>query len=270
MKFEVIEERVGAILKTLDQEKYPETYKKFENFLDACYDDLWDFWDAIMESDKKHPLESTVANLIEEILLDEIQKKNHNAMCDLGALYYTGRIGVQNYEKAVHYYEMSAKFGNRQAIENLGYCYYYGRLGAPDYKKAYHYFIKGALLGQLVSLYKVGDMYKHGLYVEKDEKEAYRIYNHCSVQLDDFHEQKLGADVYIRLADCYYNGEGVEKNLGLALYCYQKAEQLYYPRICNGDFIYKKQYERSILMQNIVREEREKEIPNYSWTENNE
>ena len=39
MEFEVIEERVGAILKTLDQEKYPETYKKLENFFlaDLCY-----------------------------------------------------------------------------------------------------------------------------------------------------------------------------------------------------------------------------------------
>ena len=198
-------------------------------------------------------------------LLDEINENNHDASCDLGALYYTGRIGEQNYEKAVYYYEKSAKLGNRQAIENLGYCYYYGRYVEVDYKKAYHYFVKGALDGHLVSLYKIGDMYKNGLYVEKDERQAYYIYRRCSELLTDEQEEIFGADIYIRLADCYYYEVGVEKNLGVSLYCYQKAEQLYYPRIVGGDFAYKKQYERAIKMQRIIREEREKEIPNFDW-----
>ncbi len=267
MVLEVAKKRVVSILKNFNKEKYPETAYYFDYFIsDEYWYDLYEFWCKIMECDKKYPLEHNVAILIEEILLDEIKENNHNAMCDLGSLYYTGRIGVQDYKKAVYYYEMSAKYGNRQATENLGYCYYYGRLGEVDYKKAYHYFVKGALDSHMISLYKIGDMYKNGLYVEKDEKEAYLIYKHCSEMLDEEQEQGFGADIYIRLADCYYNGTGIEKDLGLALHYYQRAEQLYFPRICDGDFMYKKQYERCISMQQIVREERQKEIPNYSWT----
>ena len=268
MNFEVVKERVVSILKTFDREKYPETCYQLEYFIsDEYWYDICDFWGDIMESDKKYPLESNVAKLIEEILLDEIKENNHNAMCDLGSLYYNGRLnGVKDYEKAVYYYEMSAKYGNRQAQENLGYCYYYGRLGSSDYKKAYHYFIKGALDGHIISLYKIGDMYKNGLYVEKDEKEAFYIFQHCSEMLNDDQEKDFGADIYIRLADCYYNAIGTDKNLILALEFYQKAERFYYPRILEGDYFYEKQYERSIAMQQLVREELKKEIPDYSWT----
>lgn len=40
---------------------------------------------------------------------------------------------------------MAYKAGNRQATENLGYIYYYGRIGQKDYEKAFKYFVKGAL-----------------------------------------------------------------------------------------------------------------------------
>lgn len=267
MEYELVEKRVKELLEVVDKEKYPETYNSLEAFVDAWFEDLCYFWGNVMESDKKSPLEPNVAKLIEEILLDEIKENNHNAMCDLGSLYYNGRLnGVKDYKKAVYYYEMSAKLGNRQATENLGYCYYHGRLGEPDYKKAYHYFVKGALDRHMVSLYKVGDMYKNGLYVEKDEKEAYLIFKYCSESLDEYQEKDFGADIYIRLADCYYNGSGIDKDLVLALEYYQKAERFYYPRILDGDFMYKKQYERSITMQQLVREELKKEIPDYSWT----
>lgn len=62
-----------------------------------------------------------------EIYLEEIENENFAVACDLESLYYTGRIGVQDYTKAMHYYEIAANGGDRQAQKNLGYCYYYGR-----------------------------------------------------------------------------------------------------------------------------------------------
>lgn len=266
MKYEVAQKRAKELLNSIDKEKYSDTYAMLNNLAEGWVE-LSVFWADIMESDKNYEIEPSVASFIEEMLLDEIAENNDDAMCDLGSLYYTGRIGIQDFEKAVHYYEMSAKFDNAQAQENLGYCYYYGRLGEVDYKKAYHYFVKGALIGRVNSLYKIGDMYKNGYYVEKDEYEAYHIYNHCSniMSTNEHIEKEYGADICMRLADCAYNGIGTEKNLGLALYCYQKAEQLYYPRVNNGDFMYKKQYERAVEMQQVIREERKKKLPKYDW-----
>ena len=122
--------------------------------------------------------------------------------------------------------------------------------------------------GHLISLYKIGDMYKNGLYVEKDEVEAFCIFRHCEELMDDEQEEEVGADIYIRLADCYYYASGTERDLGKALRYYQKAEQLYHPRLRDGDFMYKKQYERSMAMQEVVREELQKAIPSYDWVKN--
>ena len=268
MEYEVATKKAKDLLKTVDKNKYPETVRVLNTLVNEWYDGLDEFcWD-LMRCDKKFPLEPNVAKLVEKIFLDDIAKNDDYAMCNLGALYYDGRIGEQNFEKAVYYYEMSAKLGNRQAQENLGYCYYYGRVSEPDYKKAYHYFVMGALEGHIVSLYKIGDMYKNGLYVEKNERQAFIIYKHCGDILegkDKNEKEYYSADIYVRLADCYFYGAGTDKNLEKALSCYQKAEQLYYPRICNGDYMYKKQYERAVERQQLVREEMKKNLPNYSW-----
>ena len=62
-----------------------------------------------------------MAKLITDIYLNLIEDGDAEAMNDLGALYYTGRAGEQDYEKAAYYYDMADKAGNRQATENLGY-----------------------------------------------------------------------------------------------------------------------------------------------------
>ncbi len=260
--------KIREVINNVDKDKYPRTYsilEFFSNFEDEDTDYIDSFCLNIIESDGNYPINPSVAKLLEEVLLGEIEKGNDDAMNALGAVYYSGRIGEQNYNKAVHYYEMAAKCGNRQAQENLGYCYYYGRLGEADYKKAYHFFIKGALDNRIISLYKIGDMYKNGYYVEKDEKQAYCIYKRCIDILDEETEKESGADVYMRLADCYFKGIGTLKNFKKALEYYQKAEGLYYPRIKNGDFMHRKQFERAIAMQELSREEIKKGMPKYDW-----
>ena len=265
MTFEDLQSRIEVILPKLDAEIYRETIEVFEMILD----DMWcesftDFCSDIIDKDKNYLIHPDVSSLLLEILTEEMNNGNSSATCLIGSLYYTGRIGEQNYEKGVYYYEKSAKMGDRQAQENLGYCYYYGRLGEVDYKRAYHYFVKGALDGHVNSLYKIGDMYLNGYYVEKDEVEAFNIYRHCFTLLED-NADLFGADVYIRLADCYFYGTGTEINYQNALSFYQLAEKYYYPRISDGDFMYTKQYYRSIEMQNKVREELGKNIPSYDW-----
>ena len=267
MEYETLLKKANDLLNTIDKAKYPETFDTLDYLVNHdFYQTAEHAWPLLIVCDKNYPIEPGVAKLLNQILLDEIENGNGDAMCDLGALYYTGRLtGKIDYKKAVHYYEMAVKHGSRQATENLGYCYYYGRVGEPDYKKAYHCFVKGALDGHMISLYKVGDMYKKGLYVEKDENQAFYIYDHCRNMLNERQMDDFGADIYIRLADCYFYGIGTKKNLLEALKCYQQAETLYYPRICNGDFMYQKQYERAIAMQHTVREELKKDIPKHNW-----
>ncbi len=92
------------------------------------------------------------------------EKKDPNDMVALGSVYYEQK----RFDLALKYYEMAAEYGNLYAISNLGYVWYYGRTGERDYEKAFHYFSKAMEMGDLIATYKVADMYKNGYYVTKD------------------------------------------------------------------------------------------------------
>lgn len=97
-----------------------------------------------------------------EYLISETN--NPEYMVELGGWYY----GQKQFDLAEEYYLMAAKLDYNNAYECLGYIYYYGRVGQPDYEKAFHYYKLASDQGNLVAAYKLADMYKNGYYVQKD------------------------------------------------------------------------------------------------------
>ena len=97
-----------------------------------------------------------------KFLIDET--KNSDYMVELGGYYY----GILRFDLALKYYELAAEYGNRYAISNLGYIWYYGRTGEKNYEKAFYYFDKARQMGDIIAAYKVADMYKNGYYVDQD------------------------------------------------------------------------------------------------------
>lgn len=234
--------RVVSELKKLVKEDIPQEYKDWASdgitYTDRNPEaDVQDYPNNIFAYIRKEPMPKTVRDLVEGILLEGIDDNCAVSATNLGALYYSGMIGEQSYEKARKYYEIAAENGEEQAIENLGYCYYYGRSCEVNFEKAYAYFAKGAFLGRINSLYKIGDMYKNGYYVKQDEQTAYKIYNQClSVIADKPNEhEEDAADIFVRIADCFVNGIGCEKNAMDALYWAQKAEYEFRKREQNGN-----------------------------------
>lgn len=93
------------------------------------------------------------------------------AMMELGGHYYDKR----DFNLALKYYDMAAVLGYESANECLGYIWYYGRTGVKDYEKAFKYFSVAAERGNIVARYKLADMYKNGYFVEKNYEEYKRI-----------------------------------------------------------------------------------------------
>lgn len=120
-----------------------------------------------------------------------VSRGDREAATDLGGYYY----GKKDYDLALKYYTMGASGGVTYAWIGLGYIWYYGRTGERDYEKAYHCFAKAVenLTGESVesesfwdsgaqvalgtqrdydeyinAVYKLADMYRAGHYVEKD------------------------------------------------------------------------------------------------------
>ena len=56
----------------------------------------------------------------------------------LGGIYYDKKM----YDLALRYYELAETFGSTWAWNDLGYIWYYGRTGHADYEKAFKYFSK--------------------------------------------------------------------------------------------------------------------------------
>ena len=92
------------------------------------------------------------------------EAKDADYMVELGGLYYESR----QFDLALKYYELAAEYNNLYAISNLGYIWYYGRTGERNYEKAFYYFDKARQMGDIIAAYKVADMHKNGYFVEKD------------------------------------------------------------------------------------------------------
>ena len=108
-------------------------------------------------------------------------------------------------------------------------------------------------------------MYRFGYYVEKSEIEAYRIYSRCYDTLTEKAIPLVGADIMMRMGDCFFEGVGVERDYEKALDYYQQAERLFYRRIMEGDYLIRKCYERVMERQVQSREKLKQQMPEYDW-----
>lgn len=118
-------------------------------------DDYYDLTQPTYEDDIQ------LINALEYLIKET---NNPEYMVELGGWYY----GQKQFNLAEEYYLMAAKLDYNNAYECLGYIYYYGRVGQPDYEKAFHYYKLASDQGNLVAAYKLADMYKNGYYVQKD------------------------------------------------------------------------------------------------------
>ena len=121
--------------------------------------------------DKPNPDEDDLFLFTEamEFLIAETHEAKY--MTELGGEYYSER----RFDLAEKYYRMAAELGDIYACSGMGYIYYYGRLGEPDYEKAFEYYSKAAEKGDLQCAYKIADMYRNGYYVAKNEEKYKEI-----------------------------------------------------------------------------------------------
>ena len=115
----------------------------------------------------------------------------------LATVYYQ----EQMFDFAVKYYELAADRGNLTALSHLGLIWYYGRCGEQDYEKAFSCFNKAMEMGDLTAGYKLADMYLNGYYVKKNEDTYRKIIEDLYLKVrdtDDLNEPL--PEIFTRLA----------------------------------------------------------------------
>ena len=169
------------------------------------------------------------------------ETKDPRYMTELGAYYY----GKKQFDLALKYYDMASECNDIYATLDLGYIWYYGRTGEKNYEKAFHYYSKAKEMSEdsksspkadafdrrvngLIASYKIADMYKNGYYVEQDYKKYREI-------IEDLYPKVEGAnnlgeplpEIFTRLAKI--RAEDGEKEE--AIYLYERARDFLEQRI---------------------------------------
>lgn len=145
------------------------------------------------------------------------KEKNPADMMFLGGVYYD----LRHFDLALKYYEMASTYDYREAFSCLGYIWYYGRTGEKDYEKAFRCYSKAMDMGCLTSTYKVADMYKNGYFVEKDYEKYKKMIKELYPKVKELNNVfDPIPEVYTRLAKIKI--EEMNNEEALNLYSYAK------------------------------------------------
>ena len=172
------------------------------------------------------------------------EQGNAKAQYELAEYYLLGKGTAKNNSKVAYWYEKSAEQGYPEAqYELANYCYY-----GKDDSKAFSLYKEAAEKGHLMAQYELAHCYQYGVGVENDNDQAYFWYKKAAekgykdsrdklVELEllfkkqealYFKNQKETAEKgnpqsQYELANCYYYGKGVDKDVTRAAYWYKKA-----------------------------------------------
>ena len=137
----------------------------------------------------------------------------------LGALYELGYGVDKNMVKAAALYEKAALQGVARAQVNLGVLYENGQGVAKDLRKAFMWYTKAADQGYGRGMNQLAMLYESGLGVEKDVNQAILLYKKGATA--KYSKAMLNLGRIFR-----DGGEGVNKDIGVAVTWYQRAVDL--------------------------------------------
>jgi TPR repeat protein len=124
-------------------------------------------------TDPNQPQVLTVDQLL-QLLNDNVNSGNKEAMITLGIIYERGQFGVDvNYGTALDWFQKAAAADVPEGYFNLGYFYQVGAGTAPDPAKALQNYLKASELGLPLANLRLGNIYLQGkLGVKQDYAKA--------------------------------------------------------------------------------------------------
>lgn len=149
-------------------------------------------------------------NNIIKLYEDAINNNNYKAMYILGDKYYRGYKIKQDYDLAMFYFRMAAKYNYGRAEFNIGKMYELGLGIIKSYEKAIEWYKLASTHGEVKALESMGDVY----WDKKEFIKAFKLYNMAYENYEDKNDAVL---VMLRIGFLYFHGLGVDKNRAKAL-----------------------------------------------------
>ena len=144
-------------------------------------------------------------NNIIKLYEDAINNNNYKAMYLLGDKYYSGYKIEQDYDLAMFYFRMAARFNYGSAEFNIGKMYEDGLGIIKNYEKAIEWYKLASTHGEVKALASMGDV-----YLDKNEfNKAFELYN---MAYENYEDKNDAAVVMLKIGYLYIYGRGVDKN----------------------------------------------------------
>lgn len=144
-------------------------------------------------------------NNIIKLYEDAINNNNYKAMYLLGDKYYSGYKIEQDYDLAMFYFRMAARFNYGRAEFNIGKMYEDGLGIIKNYEKAIEWYKLASTHGEVKALASMGDV-----YLDKNEfNKAFELYN---MAYENYEDKNDAAVVMLKIGYLYIYGRGVDKN----------------------------------------------------------
>ena len=141
-----------------------------------------------------------------------------NALAFLGFIHQEGQYVERDLNKAIAYYERSAKQQCGLGLYNLGSAYNNGYGVARDEERAFEFFMKAADVGYDEGLNTVGDFYFNGIVVSRDYETAVRYFKEAFA-VGNF-------EAGFRLGHCLDYGQGITADSDRAAALYYIAAKM--------------------------------------------
>lgn len=144
-------------------------------------------------------------NNIIKLYEDAINNNNYKAMYLLGDKYYSGYKIEQDYDLAMFYFRMAARFNYSKAEFNIGKMYENGFGIIKSYEKAIEWYKLAFTHGDVQGLVGMADV-----YISRNEfNTAFNLYNKAYEKYED---KTDAAIVMLKIGFLYVYGKGVHKN----------------------------------------------------------
>ncbi|WP_201576018.1 tetratricopeptide repeat protein [Psychrobacter sp. H8-1] len=159
--------------------------------------------------------QNSVESISDEELIELATKGDVKAQSRLGTMYVKGDEVLQDYDKAVYWYEKAAEQGDAAAQIGLGMSYYSGEGVPQNSTKAAEFFESAAEQGLADAQHNIAIMYSNGVGVRQNYNTAFKWYEKAA-------NQGVGESM-LSLAWMYHKGEGVRQDNVQAKEWYGKA-----------------------------------------------
>lgn len=144
------------------------------------------------------------------------------AMCRLADIYFYA--DEPNYIQALKWYRAAAELVDDEGMNRVALCYFNGLGVEVDKGLAFDWHRKAAELGNVDSMYAVGMMYLTGDGVAKNKYDGFDWLKKAVDVLDEREMNLPDAPIY-RLACCYREGEGTDKDEAKALELFKRVAE---------------------------------------------